>query len=217
MRLEAELQRLSFSSDPGGGPRRALVLEVTGAAGWQALAAAWQGVQADLELPAPGIAVSGGGCQLWFSLAEPVPPAQGAAFLEGLRRRYLGDVKADRVKLDPAAVPPPREEAPGRWSAFVAPDLAAVFADEPWLDLPPSPDAQADVLARLQPMKAADLARALERLQPPVGDASSADDRGRHDPRTFLLQTMNDPAVALHLRIEAAKALLPYFEGPRGG
>ena len=32
---------------------------------------------------------------------------------------------------------------------FVAPDLAALFADEPWLDLPPSSDAQADLLARL--------------------------------------------------------------------
>jgi len=31
------------------------------------------------------------------------------------------------------------------------------------------------------------------------------------DPKGFLLGVMNDPAVELHLRIEAAKALLPYF------
>jgi len=29
-------------------------------------------------------------------------------------------------------------------------------------------------------------------------------------PRQFLLDVMNNPAVELHLRIEAAKALLPY-------
>ena len=36
------------------------------------------------------------------------------------------------------------------------------------------------------------------------------------DPKGFLLGVMNDKTVELHLRIEAAKALLPYFEG-RGG
>jgi hypothetical protein len=29
-------------------------------------------------------------------------------------------------------------------------------------------------------------------------------------PRQFLLVVMNDPGVALHLRIDAAKALLPF-------
>jgi hypothetical protein len=32
------------------------------------------------------------------------------------------------------------------------------------------------------------------------------------DPKRFLLDVMNDDTLALGLRIEAAKALLPYFE-----
>jgi hypothetical protein len=32
------------------------------------------------------------------------------------------------------------------------------------------------------------------------------------DPKRFLLAVMNDPATDMPLRIEAAKALLPYFE-----
>jgi hypothetical protein len=31
------------------------------------------------------------------------------------------------------------------------------------------------------------------------------------DPRRFLLSVMNNSTAELHLRIEAAKALLPYF------
>jgi len=33
------------------------------------------------------------------------------------------------------------------------------------------------------------------------------------DPRRFLLSVMNDSTAELQLRIEAAKALLPFFEG----
>ena len=54
-----------------------MVLELTGPADWDVLSAVWRGVQADLELPAPAIAVSGtDGLQLWFSLEAPVPAAQ---------------------------------------------------------------------------------------------------------------------------------------------
>lgn len=54
--------------------------------------AAWAmrrgGVQADLALPAPAIAVNGSdACQRWFSLVEPLPAPQAAAFLDALRRR----------------------------------------------------------------------------------------------------------------------------------
>jgi hypothetical protein len=34
----------------------------------------------------------------------------------------------------------------------------------------------------------------------------------RRAPKAFLLDVMNDASVALGLRIEAAKALLPYFD-----
>jgi hypothetical protein len=116
----------------------------------------------------------------------------------------------------------------------VAPNLATLFADEPWLDLPPGPDAQADLLSRLGSMKPADFKRALERLRPvdspasaeappALVGASGSDPSQIHtppaaaansaDPRRFLLEVMNDGTIELHLRIEAAKALLPYFEG----
>lgn len=228
-RLQAELQRLYLSpgsAEPGlAGPDgrvRAMVLELARPASWEGLAPAWRGVQADLELPAPAIAVSGSdGYQLWFSCAEPVPCAQALAFLESLRARYLGDLAPERVGMHaPHAAVPPVQVAAGRWSAFVAPDLAAVFADEPWLDLPPGPDAQADLLSRLETMQPEDWRRALERLgpvPPSAGTPVPAAPAGAAglDPRRFLLAVMNDPAIDLQLRIEAAKALLPGVEGGR--
>ena len=111
---------------------------------------------------------------------------------------------------------PPAQVAPGCWSAFVAQDLAALFAEEHWLDLAPPPDAQADLLSRLHGMTSADWQRALERLAPAgAPDAPSTPPAQHQDPRGFLLAVMNDRAVELPLRIEAAKALLPYTEGRR--
>ena len=55
--------------DPRGRVR-ALVLELARPAAWEPLATVWRGVQADLELPAPAIAVSGvDGYQLWSAVA----------------------------------------------------------------------------------------------------------------------------------------------------
>jgi hypothetical protein len=49
------------------GAVRAMVLEVAGPADWDATSRVWRGVQADLELPAPAVAVTGkDGYQLWF-------------------------------------------------------------------------------------------------------------------------------------------------------
>lgn len=42
-----------------------------------------------------------------------------------------------------------------------------------------------------------------------TGKASTYDGT---DPKRFLLEVMNDSTAELRLRIEAAKALLPYFE-----
>lgn len=214
-------------------------LGLSGPGAWATLSRVWQGVQADLDLPAPGIAVCGeAGYQLWFALAQPVPVREAEAFLSGLGRRYLADVPAHRIAASVAAPGgadaarmPPAEIAPGRWSAFVAPDLAGLFDEEPWLDLPPTDEAQADLLSRLQPIAPAEWKTACDQLLP--GDAlvpsgmpqASAAPQGRaltvapaaapavqQDPRRFLLEVMNDPAVDLRLRIEAAKALLPYAE-----
>lgn len=264
-RLQTELQRLYLPISPtpilrGPDPHgsqvaseladaerrvRALVVELRRPIGWQVIAALWQGVQAELELPAPAIAVNGvDGYQVWFSLQQPIAVAQGMAFLEALRQRYLSEIASSQITLTPSLdaatsgplrnvrlVPAVHAET-GHWSAFLAPDLAGLFADEPWLDLPPSPDAQADLLLRLQSIKPADFLYALERLRPVTvptsGDPIVAGDRQAEaastlrqqaeqavqsmDPRSFLLAVMRDPGVLLSQRIEAAKALLPYFE-----
>lgn len=168
----------------------AMVLALARPADWPALSAVWHGVQADLDLPAPAIAVAGAdGYQLWFSLAEPVPAAQAAAFLDALRRRYLGDIKVSRVGLLPAAAGSPQQTVHarpvpamlpdnGHWSAFVTADLAPVFDDEPWLDSPPNPGGQADLLSRLKSIPVADFEQALQRLlpAPQLADAKAAVD-----------------------------------------
>lgn len=263
--LQAELDRLYLTrgrniqhphgAEPGliapDGTVRAMVLELARPADWPLLSTLWRGVQTDLELPAPAIAVSGiDGYQLWFSLAEPASVAQARAFLESLRLRYLSLVAPGRIGMMPsvdAAMPgkiqhamlvPALQQATGRWSAFVAPDLAAIFSEEPWLDLPPNPDAQAKVLSRLECIKPTVFHAALERMSPvavrtetspmtSVADEAEDSQASQEvnasalhgnslDPRVFLLGVMNDKTVELNLRIEAAKALLPYFE-ERGG
>ena len=239
--LQAELDRLYLSherdipsphgAEPGliapDGSVRAMVLELARPADWSLLSAVWRGVQTDLEMPAPAIAVSGvDAYQLWFSLAEPASVAQASAFLASLRLRYLSRVAPGRLAMRPAVdasmpgnirhalLVPALQPATGQWSAFVAPDLAAIFAEEPWLDLPPNPEAQANVLARLECIKPAVFHAALERLSPVVKPEvkASASQGNRLEPKGFLLGVMNDKTIELHLRIEAAKALLPYFE-----
>jgi len=81
---------------------RAMVLTLAQPAEWAALSAVWQGVQADLALPAPAIAVDGSqGYQLWFSLAEPVSALQAHAFVAALQARYLGHIAPARIGLWP--------------------------------------------------------------------------------------------------------------------
>jgi hypothetical protein len=126
--------------------------------------------------------------------------------------RYLGSVHPSRVGMlacvDQSV--PALQPGTGLWSAFVAPDLAAIFSAEPWLDLAPSPDAQAHVLSRLESIKPAAFQAALS-LSPVTPPATpSATPPNGLTPRQAV---MNDQAVELHLRIDAAKALLPYFEG----
>jgi hypothetical protein len=220
------------------GPVRAMVLELARPADWAALSAVWGGVQADMALPAPAIAVNGSdGCQLWFSLLEPVPVPQAAAFLDALRRRYLGDIAPVRVAMWPAldaasgspalhARPVPAVQAhSGLWSAFVASDLAPMFADEPWLDVAPNPDGQAQLLAPLMSIAPAAFELALQRLRPATAAAAAspglaadavAQAGSSLDPKRFLLDVMNNDSLDLALRIEAAKALLPYFDAALG-
>ena len=248
--LQTELRRLYLPDTPqadaqnpagseaglidASGQVRAMVLEVAQLAGCSSAVALWHGVQDELGLPAPAMAVSGiSGFQVWLSLREPVPVAQAMALLDMLRLRYLAEVAPRHVALWPAAdasglvrhapLVPALQTETRQWSAFVAPGLISMFADEPWLDLPPSAEAQAKLLANFESIQPAQLQHALERLQPPPSkaDGSSAAleaPRGpaynTTDPKRFLLAVMNDPTAELALRIEAAKALLPYRAEP---
>lgn len=229
-RLHAEWLRL-YAADPAAdattatgesptlidaqGRTRTLVLGLRQPATWDALSSVWQAVQAEGGLPAPGIAVSGtDSFQLWFSLAEAVPVAEGHAFLVALQRRCLAHVPAARLSLWPSpdastwpeAIPAQQGDAE-QWSAFVAPDLAPMFADTPWLDLPPSPEGQAELLSRLRSIRPAEWQAAQAWVHSAVGTSGASTTL---DPHTFLHQVMNDASVPLALRIEAAKALLPH-------
>jgi hypothetical protein len=245
-RLQSELHRLYLPAAtpdavPVGehaslidadGRVRAMVLALAGPADWAVLSPVWQAVQSELGLPAPAIAVSGADSyQLWFSLALAVPAAQAQAFVEGLRQRYLSHIAPARISLLPAdeadapqlawqvTTMPVQQVHPDQWSAFVAPDLAPIFAETPWLDIPPNPEGQADLLSRVQSIKPADWQTALAQLRPaplmarPASVSTGANASESHpSPRRFLLDVMNDATVALPLRIEAAKALLPYTQ-----
>jgi hypothetical protein len=248
-RLQTEFSRL-FHPNPATpglvdaqGRVRALVLGLAGPADWALLGAVWRGVQAELGLPAPAIAAAGeDGLQLWFSLAEPVAVEAAQAFLDLLRRRHLPEVAPQRLRLWPSATSPMRHAAPvpaplgdsGNWSAFLAPDLAPLFAETPWLDLPPGDEGQAALLAPLNPIGASafraviEPAAAVASTAAPAraADPVAADPRSIHppgtdpaahaadDPRRFLLAVMNDAAAPLALRIEAAKALLQHPPSP---
>ena len=214
---------------------RSMVMALAPPPHWQVLARVWRGLQSELGLPAPAIAVAGGaGLQLWFSWAEPIALPQALAFIDALRLRYLPDVDAGRVhgQVPGATLPVPAElNEPGRWSAFVAADLVAVFDDTPWLDVKPSDEGQAALLRGLAPMARSAFERSCQQLGvhavpvAAVAEPSRAELTGatpasatlqagspaaEADPRRFLLQVMNDSSVALALRIEAAKALLQH-------
>ncbi len=253
-RLHAELRRLYLcppqspsaagATSPAGDLTRALVLDVGGPPSWPHLARVWQAVQDEWGLPAPAIAINGkDGHQLWFSLSAPVSRQHGHAWLKGLQQRWLADLDPRRVRLltDSAAnegdLPVPRSTGPERWSTYVVPGLAPLFADDPWLDTEPNPDAQADLLARVASIDLDDFRRtrsepaapmAPNGLDPlaPSPDTSPAPppdapapvtplhrvNTPTDDPRTFLRQVMNDAEAPLAVRVEAARVLLAHPE-----
>ena len=208
---------------------RVMMLEVALPAGWEQLSSVWKGVQSDLDLPAPAIAVSGvDGLQLWFSLASQFSSSDRCRFLQGLRERYLPSLALTQVRVfaEAAEFPatPPAEISPQRWSAFVTSDLASVFAETPWLDIPPSDEGQATILRPLEPIRQVDFEAALNRLgaieddthrepnapKPAAPGAAQSSEPWSTDPARFLMGVMNDKTAPLALRIEAAKVLLPY-------
>jgi hypothetical protein len=241
--------------DAAGANTRALVVEWGRPGDWPALAALWQAVQTEIGWPAPLIALNGRDAfQLWVPLAELVPAAVAHQIARALASRWLPRLppgamaqrlacwpQRDEAGVSPwghaAQVPARQAGAEPRWSAFVSPDLAALFGNEPALDIDPGDEAQAELMARHQPVSAALWARARQMLlatepqsaacSDPTGallgqaggagaafasaPASPPDLRGPYDdPALFLKAVMNHPAVPLAQRIEAARALLAH-------
>lgn len=246
---EVLADRLATESNVGltlvspNGMVRAMVISLANGSYWEQLAALYQGVQEDFDVPAPAISVSvEDGYQIWFSLAESVPLQQAQAFLNALRLKYLNDIPVARLKFRPGiedgtnlhslSVLPLMQalkEPAERWSAFIDPSMGSMFIDESWLEMAPNLDQQAAMLAGVEPIKAEDFQRVMSIMQaapafagtPVENAARSGGDRqasslgvGSHftDPKSFLMAVMNDPQTSAHDRIEAAKALLPYFE-----
>ena len=238
-RLQTELRRLfapSTAAEPAvvdaDGRARCAVLGFVAPADAALVGAVWSGVQEAFGLPAPAIAVSGDDAlQLWFVFREPVDAARAQALLDAIRRRWLAALPPRRLRAWPAAdaaVPalPGRPVADDRWSAFVAPDLAPLFAETPWLEFAPGDDAQATLAAGIEPIAPAALAAALAPLAPEAA-APAPEDRAAaggvaprladapRDPQGFLLAVMNDERVPLALRVDAAKALLAHAAAVR--
>lgn len=223
-KLDAELRRLHLSpAEPPASGGQALCLGFRRAADWESVAALWHAAQAELDLPAPAMSIDGEGYRLWFSLAERVADETARRFIDGLIRRYLAELPDARLHIDFAASPPPAELIPDeRWAAFIDPGLGSMFAAEPWLDMAPNRNQQADLLAALRSIRPAELSYALDRMlaqtspaaAPAALETLSLSGPFTH-PRDFLLAVMNDPQAGSLARIEAAKALLPYFEKAR--
>lgn len=223
-KLDAELRRLHLSpAEPPASGGQALCLGFRRAADWESVAALWHAAQAELDLPAPAMSIDGEGYRLWFSLAERVADETARRFIDGLIRRYLAELPDARLHIDFAASPPPAELIPDeRWAAFIDPGLGSMFAADPWLDMAPNRNQQADLLAALRSIRPAELSHALDRMlaqtspaaAPAALETLSLSGPFTH-PRDFLLAVMNDPQAGSLARIEAAKALLPYFEKAR--
>jgi hypothetical protein len=217
---------------------RTLVLTLDRNRDWPHLAALYAELEQDFDLPLPALAVlADGGYQLWFSCAIPIPVAQGVAFLAGLRRQYLAQIPDHAVHGLPnsldndahLALVPNWHTVSGRWSAFIDPSLGGMFAEEAGLDVPPNMEGQANILARFSTIKTAAFQRVLAQLQAAPAPAEHAAtpapaqvlpvplgiDSPFADPKTFLLAVMNSPAASGELRVQAAAALLPYYEKPK--
>lgn len=159
-------------ADQAGGVR-VMLIGVERPGDWAAVAALYQGLQADLDLPAPAISISArAGFQVWLVLAGPVPVEQAESFLHALRRKYLGEIPVDRIRLLPTVgegasrvtLVPSFDAASGKWSAFIDPSMGSMFIDEPGLEMAPNPDRQADMLAGIERIELSDFQRALARL-----------------------------------------------------
>jgi hypothetical protein len=262
-KLESELQRLYFlpgqtwpslKSDTDNpvidlitatGLVRCLVISVEQGCDWAQLGALYQGVQEDLDLPAPAISVSvEAGYQIWFSLTEPIGLQSARDFMAGLCQKYLTETKVTKLKFRPGTannlgflpLVPAKQAESERWSAFIDPTMGSMFVDETWLEMAPNLDKQAGMLAGLASITADDFQQALIILQSPPEDKpistaqNSASvqlqtcselttlnmESGFTNPKSFLLAVMNNPSASAEHRIQAATVLLPFFAKDSG-
>jgi hypothetical protein len=156
-----------------GGAVRAIVIPFdrqardSGTDQWERLCVVANALQADLNLPAPAVSVSGGtGFRLWLSFASPVPAALAQEFLDLLAATYCpGASMPAQGVLAPVELPPCRNQSTGKWAAFIHPGMGASFADEPALDMPPPLAAQAAFLQGLQSIDGEQFRHALDVLQ----------------------------------------------------
>lgn len=237
---------LTLSADAAGSTRT-LVIGFSRARDWDSAAALLATLTDTLGLRRPALAIDGVcGYQLWLSLAAPIPVAEAQAWWQALKAQYLSELPDTALMFFPgegslaaiSAVPviPARIGAAERWSAFIDPNLGGLFRDEPWLEMPPGDEAQADLLAGCTAISAAEFAHSQAALQTATAAtaakvAAAADAAALAaqreaekplqqvaayaDPKDFLLALMNDGNARPEIRVEAAKALLPYFHRPK--
>ena len=215
------------------GHTRTLVIAVARSADWPHVAALYQALQDD-----PGTARPGPRRHRQAGFPTMVLPGRSGTAGPG---RGLPECPApalpERTRRQPVPAPsraptaarwtgsPAFQAATGLWSAYIDPTMGSMFAEDGGLPMAPNPHGQADLLAGLSSIKPDDFQRARERLGTAPGTAADTRQatppapQGKlnlaggtfADPRDFLLAVMNDPGASPELRVEAAKALLPYF------
>ena len=134
---------------------------------WSDLCLVANALQADLDLPAPAVSISGmDGFGLWLSLATPVPTSLAQQFLELVRRTYVPALALHPDSAgEPVELPPCMHQGTGKWAAFIHPGLGASFAQEPGLDMAPPAAGQVALLEGVQSFSEAQLRHAMAVLQ----------------------------------------------------
>ena len=97
----------------------------------------------------------------------------------------------------------PAEVREGQWSAFVAPDLAPVFVEATWLDIPPGAEGQADLLKSLKSITPQAWESALAILAP-RGPQDGARPDGRSDRASTGEATPEAPRVTSAPAVQSA-------------
>lgn len=180
-------QTIAINLVSENGMTRAMVVNFDRSSDWSQVAALYQAVQSELDLPAPAVTVSAGkGYGLWFSLAAPIPLEQAHVFLKTMRAAYLADLLDAHLSCCPdpertaetamtVVLPPSRHIATDKWSAFIDPSMGEMFVDEPWLEMAPNMSRQADMLERLESISITQFNEALLGLQAKIGSANQTE------------------------------------------